>query len=714
MNEKENVHTEELKQLRSQIIELERENLKLSKQIRVNHSLYLSVLDALPINIFLEDPEGHTIFANKQACQSNGKSLKDLMGKTVYDFFPPAIAEINRAYDLEVWRQRKLITKEILAGFQGKEHHMFTGKTIIHINESNEDYLLGFGLDISDRVRAEELLRESEEKFRSVIEQAADSFFLIEKDGAFIDVNPTACEVLGFSKDELLTLKTETVFSSLPEKLRQYNDTKEDSSTNFEDIMIAKDSIRIPVDINIRPIKIGVKQMFFALCRDIRDKKRVEAQMRHMAYHDALTDLPNRWYIQSYLQYYIANIDSRDPILGIILLDLDNFKVINDSLGHDAGDLLLKEVSIRVQAATEDRKAIVARFGGDEFICLVPHLTNEEEISSVCEKISQTMHKPFYIYGQKFNISASSGISFYPKDGKDLNTLIKNADIAMYDSKEQGRSCYSLYNPDMKKYAMERMDLEIQLREALEENEFILHYQPKINLLTGQLYGVEALLRWRNKQNEILMPNTFIRIAEETGLIIPIGEWAIREVCRQCKEWHDAGFDHLSVSVNLSPKQFQKNNLEALVISVLEESSLPPHSLELELTEGMLMKNPEEAVVVLKKLKQLGIKISIDDFGTGFSSLSYLKLFPINTLKIDKSFITNLELDEANATIASAVISLAHSLNLEVVAEGIENKEQYDFLLKRFCDFGQGYHISEPLSPEEFYQLLTDKTTVKI
>jgi diguanylate cyclase (GGDEF)-like protein/PAS domain S-box-containing protein len=699
--------SDELVKLRRQIAELKKQNKELSKQIRVNQSLYLSVLDALPINIFLEDQDGHTIFANKQACESNGISRENLIGKTVFDFFPKPIAEMNREFDLEVWRQRKLITREMLAGYKGKEHHMFTGKTILHIDESKEDFLLGFALDISDRVKAEKLLKESEEKFRSLIEQAADSFFLIGTDGTFTDVNPTACEVLNYSKEELLKMNIGMIFSDLPEKIKLLNTgCKGNESSNFEDVMTGKNEAKIPVDVKIRLINVGEKQMYFALCRDIRDKKRAEEKMKYMAYHDALTDLPNRWYIQSYLENYIVDEKTGQSILGVILLDLDHFKVINDSLGHDAGDHLLKEVARRLKAVTDNRDIILARFGGDEYILLVPCLSEEEKIFFVCEKIMQAMENPFYIYGQKFNVSASFGISFYPKDGSDLHTLIKNADLAMYRSKEKGRNCYTFYNPMMKKHAVERMDLEILLRKALEKNEFILHYQPKIDLKTGQTYGFEALIRWKKSENQILYPDSFIHIAEETGLIIPIGEWAMREACRQCKEWHDAGYDHLTVSVNLSPKQFYKHNLEECVVSVLEETGLAPWALELELTEGIVMEHPEEAAIVLQNLKDLGIKLSIDDFGTGFSSLSYLKIFPIDTLKIDKSFIMNLERDEANATIASAVISLAHSLNLKVVAEGVENKEQYQFLMLGSCDLVQGYYISKPVEAGEIMNLL--------
>jgi len=441
----------EIENLYAQITELERKNKELAKQIQVNESLYRNVLDALPMNIYLENREGQTIFANKQACQMNGRNLEDLYGKTVFDLFSQPIAQTNRHFDLEVWKRRQLITNELLASFKGENHHMYTGKTIIHIDESGDDYLLGFGLDITDRVKTEELLRESEEKFRSVIEQAADCIFLISKDGTIIEVNPTASECLHYAKSELLQMKIDKVFKRLV-KL----DEIENDLINFEDTMIGRGNHQFPVDVNIRLIKIGKKQMYLAICRDISDKKRAEAQIKHMAYHDALTNLPNRWYIQTYLQDYLKKTETNTADLGLILLDLDRFKVINDRLGHDAGDLLLKEVAARLQLATGKRETFLARFGGDEFILLVPRLANEEEIIKLCEEITKVLRDSFEIFGQKFTISASIGISLYPKDGKDLNTLIKNADLAMYDTKEQGRNGYRFFTHTLTHQAMKR------------------------------------------------------------------------------------------------------------------------------------------------------------------------------------------------------------------------------------------------------------------
>lgn len=686
-------------ELRLRVKELEKREKELLKKLRLSKDLNSKILNALPINIFLEDSEGRTIFANKQASEANGMKLEDLVGKTVFDFFPRPVADEIRQGDLKVWENRVLMTKEVRTGFQGKENYAFTGKTIIHLSESKEDFLIGFALDITDRVIAESLLIESEEKFRSLVEQAADSFFLIEPDGRIIDINTKACELLSYPKEELLNLTAVDVFAFLNDKIHGLKNAPYDKQVlHFEDVFITKYKLEIPIDINLQLINVGGKTSYLALCRDIRDKKKAEEQMEHMAYHDALTGLPNRWYTQAWLENCLAVNHIDRMKFGIVLLDLDRFKVINDSLGHQAGDLLLQKVADRLQSAIgTDNGNVLARLGGDEFILLLPNLNSPDDACTFSEIIMGILKEPFYIYNQKFNVTASIGISLFPEDGQDVNTLIKNADLAMYRSKEQGRNGYSLFNPSMKEFATDRMDKEILLSQALEKNEFVLHFQPKMDIKTGKIQGMEALVRWINEDSKILYPDSFIPIAEETGLIVPIGEWVLREACKQCKSWHEKGLSELTVSVNISLLQFHKQNLENLIADILEETGLPPSALELELTESTVMKHPAEAAIVLNNLKALGISISIDDFGTGFSSLSYLKHFPIDTLKIDKSFIMNLEWDEANTAIASAVISMAHSLNMKVVAEGVETMKQLEFLQQKNCHLAQGFLISKPL-----------------
>lgn len=693
--------TEIIESLQQKIEELEKREKQLEGKLHRHESLYSSIMDALPINIFLEDPEGRTIFANQQACKMNGKELHELAGKTVFDFFPPAIAKKQREIDLEVWKRRSLVTKEVPVKFQDRDAVMYTGKTIIHLEETNEDFMLGFGLDITDRVVAEKLLRQSEERFRNLVEQAGDCIFLLAEDGKILNVNTMASHVLGVEKHQLIQKDAAQLFLHMNEKI---TNMKRNPSCSFEDRMSVNSKAVIPVDVNLQMVHIGESYFYLATCRDISEKKKAEEKISHMAYHDALTGLPNRWFIESRLQKCLEQKGNTHQKHGIFLLDLDRFKVINDSLGHQAGDILLQAVANRLKNSISG-EIVAARFGGDEFILLVPKMEDADQAFTFCQKIMHAMEDPFYIDGQKFNISASIGISLCPLHGNDMNTLIKNADLAMYQSKERGRNCYTLFTPTMKEHAVERMDKEIWLRNALEKNEFILHYQPKMDLVTGSIYGMEALIRWQGSENELLYPDSFIPLAEETGLIVQLGEWVLREACSQCKKWHEAGLN-VSVSVNLSARQFHRLDLEKEICTVLEETGLPPSALELELTESTVMKEPAKAAVILQNLKSVGITISIDDFGTGFSSLNYLKQFPIDILKIDKSFIRNLEWDDTNASIAAAVVSLAQSLKLKVVAEGIETAEQMKFLQSVSCNFGQGYLISKPVPPNDAIDLV--------
>lgn len=699
------IPVQELEKLQLCIKDSENKHEEFLRKLKGNESLNLKILDALPINIFLEDREGRTIFANKQACKCNNAKLEELIGKTVYDFFPLYIANQMRTDDLEVWQQKQLITKESIVGFQGQESHMFTGKTVIPSDESNEEFLLGFGLDISDRVNAEKRLRDSEEKFRNLVIQATDCFFLLDQNGLIMEVNPISCEILGYNKEHLLHLNVVHLFSFLYKNILQINKAPyRKKSKNFEDVIKKQDGTTLPVDITLRRINISDQQMYVALCRDITEKKKAEAKIEHMAFHDALTDLPNRWYLQTHMKKFFHETKGEQKSFSLLLLDLDHFKVINDSLGHQAGDFLLQEVSKRLKRMLR-KDFTLARLGGDEFVLIAPNTCGYESLQ-LANDILKIMDMPFYIFNQKINITTSIGISQYPTDGLDINMLIKNADIAMYRSKEEGRNCYFQFNNSMKDHAQERMDMEILLREALEKDEFTLHFQPKIQINSNKICGVEALVRWKRKDGSITYPNQFIQLAEETGLIVPIGEKVLREACHRCKEWHDLGLSDLTISVNISVSQFHKHDLEELVASILIETGLPPEALELELTESTVMKSPEQAAIMLRKLKALGINISIDDFGTGFSSLSYLKHFPIDTLKIDKSFIMNLDTDHANAMISRAVISLAQSLKLKVVAEGVENDSQLSFLSRENCDYAQGYYFSKPLDWSEINILL--------
>ena len=421
--------------------------------------------------------------------------------------------------------------------------------------------------------------------------------------------------------------------------------------------------------------------------------------------HDLLTSLPNRLLFGDRLTQRLAQSRRSRRPLAIMFLDLDHFKLVNDALGHNVGDSMLKQVAERLTVSVREADT-VARMGGDEFIAILADIARPQDAAVVAQRVLKTLSEPFALNDQEHFISASIGISVYPSDGTDPETLVKNADAAMYRAKEQGRNRWLFYTEDLGAVASERVKLESGLHRALERGEFVLHYQPRVDLKTGGMLGAEALLRWRHPELGLLAPAQFIPLAEETGIIIPIGEWVLRTACAQNKAWQDAGFPPMDIAVNVSAVQFQRGDMVSTVKRALEETGLEPHCLSLELTESILMHSPETAAGVLRDLRALGVQISIDDFGTGHSSLSYLKRFATDAVKIDQSFVKHVTSDPDDAAIAGAMVAMAHSLNLRVVAEGVETLGQLAFLRSLNCDEMQGFFVSRPLPPEEFIHIL--------
>jgi diguanylate cyclase (GGDEF)-like protein len=442
------------------------------------------------------------------------------------------------------------------------------------------------------------------------------------------------------------------------------------------------------------------------------ERKRYQVQLEHQANYDALTGLPNRNLLHDRLRQ--AVYAQRVPrSIAVVFMDLDHFKFVNDSLGHSTGDLLLKAMAERLRSVLREGDT-VGRVGGDEFVLILNDQSNEEIIYRAMQRISAKVSEPITIEGKELYITCSAGISIYPQDGTDVDTLLKNADAAMYRAKEHGRSNFQFYTSEMNERVNERLALENALRRALERNELALHYQQKVDLRTGRIVGAEALVRWLHPEWGLVRPARFIPLAEETGLIVAIGEWVLREACRQTRAWLDAGLEPGVVSVNLSVRQFRQEGLVRTVSRILEETRLEPAQLEMELTESMVMQNVDAAIAILQGLKQLGVTLSLDDFGTGYSSLSYLKDLPIDTLKIDRSFVRDIgagaEPDEG--VLAQAIISLAHALHLKVIAEGVETDAQVRFLRRHGCDEVQGFLYGEAVPPEAHARLL-EKATLR-
>jgi diguanylate cyclase (GGDEF)-like protein/PAS domain S-box-containing protein len=451
----------------------------------------------------------------------------------------------------------------------------------------------------------------------------------------------------------------------------------------------------------------GDSSRLIGVVQDITDRKRYEERIEYLANYDALTDLPNRNLIRDRLEQAIVHCKRSGRSLALLFLDLDGFKLVNDSYGHAFGDTLLKQVAERLRTQLRDGDT-VARHGGDEFIILLNDIARVEHTAVVAEKLLTALVRPFEIDAREIHVSGSMGASVCPADGEDLDTLLKNADAAMYRAKDEGGNALRFYSPEMSAQVLKRVEFEGSLWRALEQDEFELHYQPQVDLMSGRIVGAEALLRWRHPELGLVGPAQFIGFAEETGMIMPIGEWVLKRACAQNKAWQDAGLAPIHMAVNLSAKQCAQRDIDVAVIKALDASGLNPQFLELELTESVSMANPETTVALMQRFKNMGLRLSIDDFGTGYSSMSYLKRFPVDKLKLDISFVREITTDPGSLAISEAIITMAHSLRLKVVAEGVETEGQLALLTARRCDEMQGYYFSRPVPAEQFAQLLRE------
>ncbi|MBB3109559.1 diguanylate cyclase (GGDEF)-like protein [Paenibacillus phyllosphaerae] len=475
----------------------------------------------------------------------------------------------------------------------------------------------------------------------------------------------------------------------------------------YEEIEISMDEFGIVGLFDANPIVddkgavIGAYGQF----RDITERYAAEARINYLAFHDELTSLPNRrMFIKTAQEEINKPKKPSDGQLAFMYLDLDRFKLVNDSLGHTEGDRLLKEVAIRLKSCIREND-LVARMGGDEFMFMLRNVVDEKEIARIAERVLNAFEAPFILGVHEFHVTPSMGIALYPKDGTDIETLMVQADSAMYQAKASGKNTFKFYDANMRTLTGDQLALETAMRRAIEQKQFSLHYQPQMDTQTGRLIGIEALIRWNHPTMGMIPPNRFIPLAEETGLILPIGEWVLGEACRQNKVWQEIGYPPVRMSINLSAAQFTKHDLIESISNTLRETELDPEYLELEITESMTM-DVNSTVQTLHGLRQLGVQIAMDDFGTGYSSLNHLKRFGLHRLKIDQSFVRDIMTDTNDADIVGSIIVMAHRLGLRVIAEGVESKDQYEFLQEHMCDEVQGYYFSKPLPPEEVEKLL--------
>ncbi|MBS4096974.1 MAG: EAL domain-containing protein [Sulfuricella sp.] len=558
---------------------------------------------------------------------------------------------------------------------------------------------------------AHSLLSESERRLSAaVFDNSSDAIVVTDQKNCIISVNPAFSEITGYTREEVIG-KNPKIFSAgrqSPEFYTQmWHDLSQNSKWSGEIWNRRKGGELYPEWLSINTVRDNQGEIthFVGIFSDITERKQAEERVRHLAHYDALTDLPNRTLFHDRLQQALIQAQRNHEQVAVMFIDLDRFKVINDTLGHGIGDLLLQSVAQRLAHCVRQGDT-VCRQGGDEFVILLPKIYRAEDAALVAQKILQSIGKPFSLDGHELHISSSIGISFFPSDGVTVDVLMKNADVAMYRAKELGRNNYQFYLADMNARSFERLALETSLRRALEHHELELYFQPLMEANGQTMIGLEALVRWNHPDLGLVHPSQFIALAEETGLIVPIGEWVLRTACRQGKLWLDEGYRPLRMSVNLSPRQFHQSDFLGIVRAILDETGFDPHWLEMEVTESMLMQNTEDNIVLLKELKALGISIAVDDFGTGYSSLSYLKRLPIDTLKIDRSFVGDLNNNRDDAAIVDAIISLAQSLSLKVIAEGVEKQEQQDFLREHHCNEMQGFLFSHPLPAAQFIELL--------
>jgi diguanylate cyclase (GGDEF)-like protein/PAS domain S-box-containing protein len=553
--------------------------------------------------------------------------------------------------------------------------------------------------DITQHRLAERSLRESEERLTIFMEAGVEGIAVL-KNGRITDATPPLCELSGYRLDELIGRGTlEFIAPDHLSKVLAVMQAGEE--TSYDSVIIHKDGSRIPVEFIVRTMMRNGERLRMTIVRDLRDRLAAQEHIHHLAHHDALTGLPNRMSLMLQLEHMIADARRNDSQLALLFIDLDHFKRVNDSLGHLAGDTLLQTIARRITESLRTTD-LVARFGGDEFIVLLPNTLQRMDVDEVAQKLLAAIEVPVTADGRLISVTPSVGISMFPYDGDTADELIKNADTAMYLAKSRGRANHQFFTSEMASSAYHALVMESQLLQALERGEFVLYFQPQLRASDGVLVGVEALIRWRHPERGFLQPDAFIPLAEQQRVMLPIGQWVVREAARCAKRWRATGLTSVPIAVNLSSMQFQTSGFTALIEQLLEEEGVPGEVLELELTERMLMDDVPEVKRKLTELKALGMRISIDDFGTGYSSLAHLKELPIDKMKIDRSFVKDLPGQHGSAAIVRAIIQMARSLGLSVIAEGVENEAQRAFLSRLDCDELQGMLISAPLAQVDF------------
>ncbi|MGN6389963.1 MAG: putative bifunctional diguanylate cyclase/phosphodiesterase [Burkholderiaceae bacterium] len=683
---------------------------------------FRDTFDLAPIGIVHATTDGTLGFVNRRFCEMIGLSESALVGAPLMRLLDPddaamIVPEIARILVLADGAIRRFDLR-----FRSPEGGVLWTSTTVALVAAGSGAsrrLVCAIEDIGERKQMEQALRDSERLFKSTIDALPEHICVVDEDGRILTVNKAWTEFTLANGgrpamwQEMNYLDVCASSAAASEDARRFAEglrrvlTGERNEFSLEYPCDSPDEQRWFVGKVTRFMRNGVPRL--VVChQNVTERKQAERHLTYLAHYDGLTGLPNRTLFYERLNMTLLQAGRSEWLVAVLFIDLDHFKMVNDTLGHAAGDQLLKQSTARIAACLRNTDTL-GRLGGDEFGVFLPDLASDRDAAVVAQKIMDELAQPFHVQGSEIFVTASIGIILYPADHADADGLVVSADTAMYRSKQQGRNGFQFFTASMNAQVLQRAKLENALRRALERNELSLDYQPQFDARSGRIKGVEALLRWAHSELGSVPPSTFIPIAEETGLIVPIGEWVLRTACAQNRAWQDAGCAPLVVAVNLSARQFRSNDMAATVARVLRETGLEPRLLELEITEGIAMENAERLVSTLQRLKQIGVRLAIDDFGTGYSNLGYLTRFPLDALKIDKSFVDVLGRNANEGMIAAAVVTLGHGLKLDVIAEGVETSEQYEALKALGCDMVQGFLLARPLAPEQVRALLTPR-----
>ena len=693
------------------------ERMRSEQEARRTQRFLDSVVENLPNMLFVKDAKDlRFVRFNRAAEELLGYSRTEMLGKGDHDFFPKDEADFFNIMDREVLNTGELmdIPEEHVRTRHRGTRLLHTRKIPILDERGQPLYLLGLSEDITERKQAESMLA----RLGRILDSSSNEIYVFCAESLrFIQANQGAQHNLGYSLEELKNLTPLDIkpdfshesFEALLAPLRR----GEQEVLAFVTSHRRKDGSLYPVEVRLQLARTESPPVFVAIIQDITERRQAEERLSFLAYHDTLTGLPNRALLLERLQQAMVDAERVNRLVAVMFLDLDRFKVINDTLGHHIGDALLKGVAERLQTCVRPGD-VIARLGGDEFTVILANVAHVDDVARVARKILDNFVQPFRVNSRDLFTTTSIGITIFPFDVHDAEGLLKNADAAMYHAKESGRNIFKFFTSELNVRAERRLKLETALRQALAKQELSVHYQPQVDLKSGRIVGMEALARWQHPELGQVPPIEFIPVAEETGLILPIGAWVLREACRQTKAWHDTGFPPMQIAVNISGKQLLQKNFPEQVQTILRETGLAARHLDLELTESILMVDAGGAAAAMQALHALGVSFSMDDFGTGYSSLAYLKRFPIDILKIDRSFVRDLATDPNDVAIVKTIIAMAHTLEMRVIAEGVETHEQLAFLRAQGCDGSQGYYCSKPLTADDFTELLADWKRVSL